>query len=326
MQSMLTQRNSGVDLARTLAIFGVVLVHTTGIGFGRFGVQLFFLISGYLLADFQKYESASSFLFRRAARLFPLYVLVLFYFSFTKSISIDFFNLLLFANIYWNFPQVPGGWSISSEWLFSLFLVVLGWQTRLKIWFWIVLSIVAQVISGLYVYSLGGADSVENSSSYVFLTWLNTTNPLINISFFMIGIAVKREFVPLLTSKLQLIALSLICVCVDLAIGHAMVIWNLGIYSIFLLCLTSEIGDYSKRIVSFIGKRTYGIFFSHFILLEPVSNLVSNHFETISFVRNFCFFILVFAISVFCGWITWGIVESPCLKVSKILHAKLRIN
>jgi peptidoglycan/LPS O-acetylase OafA/YrhL len=57
-------RNLGVDLARTFAIVGVLLIHTTGLWFGRFGVQLFFMISGYLLADFEtiSYISLKSFL------------------------------------------------------------------------------------------------------------------------------------------------------------------------------------------------------------------------------------------------------------------------
>jgi peptidoglycan/LPS O-acetylase OafA/YrhL len=321
MQKPFPTRDSGVDLARTLAIFGVVLVHSTGIGFGRWGVQLFFLISGYLLADFRKYESSLSFLIRRALRLFPLYFLFLSYFYINEVISVDIYNIFLLSNLYWTNPQVPGGWSISSEWLFSLLIVVIGLQTRLKISFWIGLSIILQVVAGLYVYMLGGADSVQNSDSYQFLTWLNTTNPLINVSFFMIGIAIKRGLVPRLTSRKQLFALFAFCVWIDLMVGHAMVVWNLGIYSIFLWCLCAKIGSGLERLVSFIGKRTYGIFFSHYILLGPVSSLIPNRLDSIPYVGTLSYFILVLLSSILCGWITWVLIESPCLKISKrIIH------
>ena len=66
-------RQVGLDLARTLAILGVVLVHTRVYSGGRFGVQLFFMLSGYLLVKVDSNQNAKDFIIRRAWRLFPLY-------------------------------------------------------------------------------------------------------------------------------------------------------------------------------------------------------------------------------------------------------------
>lgn len=129
-------RDGNLDLARTVAIFGVILVHTTGIGFGRFGVQLFFLLSGYLLANFQRSESVTSFLLRRTARLFPLYLFVLTVFHQQNDYSKSLLNWFLIGNFTWTTPQIPGGWSISSEWIFSLALALMGLQSRKNYIYW----------------------------------------------------------------------------------------------------------------------------------------------------------------------------------------------
>ncbi len=75
---------TSLDGVRALAIFGVMLIHAgfPGVAFGWIGVDLFFVLSGFLITTLLAMESAASgsiaygdFMARRALRLMPAYFL-----------------------------------------------------------------------------------------------------------------------------------------------------------------------------------------------------------------------------------------------------------
>ena len=151
------QRSYGIDLARTIAILGVVLVHSGCFGNGRFGVQLFFLVSGYLLADLGNLSSRD-FLIRRGFRLFPLYwvILILFYRNSYDSFWQLFGSLFLIQSTHWIFTSIPGAWSISNEWLFSLLLPLFRRITKKQNVLLIGLSWLGQLFTSYLVHKWGG--------------------------------------------------------------------------------------------------------------------------------------------------------------------------
>ena len=110
------QRNPGIDLARSVAIFSVIAAHTLGFSPGVFGVQIFFAISGYLLAGYTHEFTSQKFLVHRFLRLGPLAILMSLIFYFRFSTGYDFLaNILLIQVLFANMASFPGGWSISSE-------------------------------------------------------------------------------------------------------------------------------------------------------------------------------------------------------------------
>ena len=172
----------------------VVLVHTTGIGFGRFGVQLFFVISGYLLGNFYLTQSKKQFIIHRSFRLFPLAIvfILLFYINQLGSIKNFIFNLVLLQNLWWNLKSFPGGWSISSEWIFSLILLLIIPTKKKLLFFLLGLSMTLQLISGFYIFKHGGVGNFDSPAEYAFKTWINTTNPFISVGFFLSGILIRH--------------------------------------------------------------------------------------------------------------------------------------
>ena len=70
-------------------------------------------------------------------------------------------NLSLIANIGWSFDQIPGGWSISNEWIYSLFLITLGVLTKQKLFFLLTLCMASQLVTGFWVWNMGGV-KIEN--------------------------------------------------------------------------------------------------------------------------------------------------------------------
>jgi peptidoglycan/LPS O-acetylase OafA/YrhL len=323
-------RNLGVDLARTFAILGVVLVHTTGLWFGRFGVQLFFMISGFLLANFEIRQTKKIFLIHRFFRLFPLSIAFLFIFYFSDFDKMDLvFNLTLFSNLWWSIPKYPGGWSISSEWIFSLILVGVGGFSRSKAYFLILSSALSSLALGAYVFLLGGAEISAGVEQYEFRTWLNTTNPLVNFGFFAIGIAIKKDYINL--NKVNKYVLLIICILMaveDKIIGHFLFGWMLALAALFTMCLKFNSDKYkSDLIIHFIGKRTYGIFFTHFLLLDSSYTMQFYNWLQLpagTFFYKIFNFVVVFSLSLIGGSLTYIFIEKPFLILSKNIEIALK--
>jgi len=317
-------RKFEIDLARTLAISMVILVHTTGIGFGRFGVQLFFVISGYLLGNYYLKQSKKQFLIHRAFRLFPLSIIFifLFYLNDMNNIIELFFNAALIQNVFWTIYTFPGGWSISSEWLFSIILILLIPRYNNKLKFVWIFCCLLQIASGAYVYLTGGVHSSDSASQYIFKTWLNTTNPFINLGFFVSGILIlmhKNKFEKI--NNYILLTIILVMILVDNFIGHLMFGWQFAIPAVFILLLRVKTRNQLLfNLISFLGKRTYGMFFVHFLIWNNL-NLFFNDQHYLFLTQNSLgkgiqfFFVYFFAL--LGGTITYAFIEKPFLNLSK---------
>ena len=317
-------RNLGVDLARTFAIVGVLLIHTTGLWFGRFGVQLFFMISGYLLADFEIRQTRSMFLIHRFFRLFPLSIIFIVTFYLNTSNQLDLtFNLLLISTLWWGItPLFPGLWSISSEWVFSLMLVLVGNFSKKKTYILIFVSALGSLVFELVVIYMGGADISAGAEQYEFRSWLNTTNPIVTFGFFAIGIGIKKNYINFnRVNKYLAILLFLLIIIEDKMIGNFVAGWMLALSLFFTLCLNFESRmKHFNFAIGYIGKRTYGIFFVHFLLLDNIYlSQVYNWLQISpdSFFYKILNFLVVFSLSILGGTLTYIIIEKPFLVFSK---------
>ena len=133
---MKANRLEHFDFARFLAITGVIACHAYGMGYenpgtnfyslGRFGVQLFFLISGATVflsfkKIIKKYKNPYQIFYtRRLFRILPLFVLIgLLEFSKDNGSILSFFSP--FAGLLPDTQNlIPGGWSIWNELYFYL--------------------------------------------------------------------------------------------------------------------------------------------------------------------------------------------------------------
>ena len=314
-------RSYGIDLARSIAIVGVVLIHSGSFANGRFGVQLFFLVSGYLLADLGNLSSRD-FLIRRAFRLFPLYwiILIIFYRGDFHSIWQLMASLSLIQGIHWVFYSIPGAWSISNEWLFSLLLPFFRRAKKNQLIGLIALSWSSQFLASFFVHRWGGlltTDSVEMAALKV---WVNTFNPAINLAFLLIGVGLKRGYIPILKNKLIGLLIIILGQALGYFVGHDLLfMWPPILWAIFSICL-----DWSPRYqilkfaINFIGQRTYGIFFIHFIILEYVkSNGVIKNVPEEFGLQNILIFLLTLGISALLSEVSWRFIENPSIKFSK---------
>ena len=316
-----TTRSEGIDLARTLAILGVVSVHSGCFSNGRFGVQLFFLVSGFLLADLGNL-STREFLIRRGFRLFPLYWLILFLFYSNGQDSIGQFipQILLIQSTYWNFNSMPGAWSISNEWLFSLILPFINRLNKKYIFILIFISWFGQFLGSYVVYVMGRVDITNGINEYGLRIWLNTLNPGINLAFLLIGVSLKKKFLPILRNKFVAFYIVVFAQLITHFTGLGLLfIWPLAHWAIFSLCITwTSNSNVIKSSINFIGQRTYGIFFIHFIILGYVQNttIFSQLSERFPF-GNWIIFAITFACSLVLSEASWRLVERPSIIFSK---------
>lgn len=320
------QRNSGIDLARCLAITGVILIHTQILGYGHFGVQLFFTISGYLLANTKK-ENAIKFINHRLFRLFPLYIFFLIL-GFSKYFD-DFIEsvpaILMLQNSWYSFSSFPGGWSISSEWIFSLLLLFFLSVTKKRLRIVIVIISIISLCFALYVLAQGGINNSDDQANFNSFRWLNTWNPISNFNFFLIGIGLRKEYLYIIKSKSILWSLLISCVLFDLFIGNLLVLQQIAIYSLFIICLKTNL-PHSKILsypISFVGKRTYGIFFGHFYVLGQVGDLFATSVNVHPIFLKFLEFMMVFTLSTGIGALTWRLIELPGIKLGDKFYSKI---
>lgn len=312
MTEIARNRSLGLDLARTIAIVAVIWVHTTGIQAGALGVQLFFLISGFLLADYQENYNSREFLLNRFLRLFPLAIgmTLAFYFRFDSGLEF-LISLLLMNGLFATITSFPGGWSISSEWIYSwfnLFLVKLKMKTKLALLFLL-------IIFGLLVDLRNYFQPNAWKFSYL------SINLLVFFSYFLIGNILKTRNQSLkgriAGSRKFLLIVLIPLFTVNVQLPH--IFYILLLTTIFISCLEQEI--YNSRLVQlihFLGKRTYGMFCGHFIVLIGIENIdadnqIRNHFA--SFAEAITFLIVLVG-GVILGTISYKFIERPIIQKS----------
>jgi len=275
-------------------------------------------------------QTKKIFLTHRFFRLFPLSIafILLFYVNNFNKLDLAF-NLTLISNLWWSVSKFPGGWSISSEWIFSIILVVVGSLSKKKVYFLIFISALTSFVLGAFIFLNGGTDLSFGVEQYEFRTWLNTTNPMINIGFFAIGIGIKKNYIKINEiNKYLLLTIFFLMVIEDKILGNLMVGWMFALAALLALCLNFK-SQSSKfnLVISFIGKRTYGIFFVHFLLLD--NSYISNFYRWLeipqaSLVFKILNFVIVFGLSILGGGLTYILIEKPFLVFSKRIEIALK--
>ncbi len=132
----MAERQGSLDAVRGVAIAGVILFHHFGVPLGSIGVDLFFVLSGFLiggiLIDNRKSTGFyTTFYARRAARILPLYWLYLLFVFSTSGLLLPLWNFLVFGQTFsWVFQGAQSGdaaitWSLAVEEQFYLLLPAL---------------------------------------------------------------------------------------------------------------------------------------------------------------------------------------------------------
>lgn len=135
-EEFMADRQGSLDAIRGVAIAGVIMFHHFGLPNGGIGVDLFFVLSGFLIGGIliDNRESRAfytTFYARRAARILPLYWLFLLFIFSTSGLLLPLWNFLVFGQTFsWVIQGSQSGdaaitWSLAVEEQFYFFLPAL---------------------------------------------------------------------------------------------------------------------------------------------------------------------------------------------------------
>ncbi len=369
---MKTSVSNLISTLRGAAIFGVVVVHSlfTGnritsssdynffsytVSLGKYGVELFFIISGllmYLLYGFETQINTKKFFVRRLARVYPLWVLflcvsILMYFMFgyggvssaltqndsnasASLMSVVFLTLtftLFFSSTLWN-TVIPGGWSIQAE-VFHYLLFVFLRRFQIAILFLVAGTL--NILSSL-VFLL--TSSQKNFGGLFFLladSW-SRLSLFSTFSFFSIGIIFGFLIDKGFDGFIQAIR------------GNRKLYFSLGFFTLSMFTIPTPFGKTLEAVgtvVGFIvlsfylteksllnlffvslGKYSYFIYFAHFIVLDLVAWITRRLGLNFDFLFSQKIvlpplILSVLAISWVLGYLSFRFIERPIINWSR---------
>ena len=280
------RRNQSLDLLRGIAILMVMLAHcalaTTSIvpglaaaagKYGQFGVQLFFIVSGYTMmltfGDRVDLAAAGAFYIRRAFRIAPLFWIALVaYLAITKGEGFREWApdgvstsdvVLTFFFLHWTSVTafnsvVPGGWSIAVEMQFYLlFPLIIGLFRRdsgpLVIYALIALvSASGQFVADHYLVPQLSASLSKDGArlAYAFF-YCSLPHQLICFGFgILLYDIVERNHRP-----------------------------TLGALFLFVIALLVMANGVSLSWMALFGRHSYAIYLAHFALVSAVTSFRS---------------------------------------------------
>jgi peptidoglycan/LPS O-acetylase OafA/YrhL len=324
-QVQTTERSCWLDVLRGLAIIGVVAVHSIQItdplvlqnkseffseliSLGKYGVELFFFLSGWLLVSIYGINGkklGKPYWARRMGRIYPLWILFLFIgflrWEFTTSGQFNSpiqpiegqsdvihsaagvilltlsFTLFVSASL-WN-AVIPGGWSIQAEVAHYLLFPVIRNRSLNS-----VLKTVAlvNILTSVAFFARPKLDAFPSLFLKIIDAWFRLSL-YSTIGYFLIGILSYIVFSKLMESRTMGLNFA------DFNISHNTFI----VFFISLLCIPCPFGSQIEAIgylilmilvslgilrnqtlsslFQFLGKHAYFIYFMHFLALMSVS-------------------------------------------------------
>jgi len=276
-----SQRLSALDALRGIAALGVVLFHYlpyydqlyghsftpwAGLEFGRYGVHLFFILSGFVIfMTLERTRSAGWFALARSVRLLPaLWAGIALTFLAVHTLGPDDRAVSLGAALlnttllheYLEFPHVDGAyWSLVIEatfycWIALLFYGLRAWERiRVALWAWVLVS-----YAGVIWWS-----SIPDSIEFLVKDLLFVKYAPLFIS----GMLIYRwhhHGRPAIPDLLLLI----------LAVGHAVVAYKapfslfvLGCYGVFALAVAGHLNGLANRPLLWLGSLSYALYLVH---------------------------------------------------------------
>ncbi|WP_426439585.1 acyltransferase family protein [Bradyrhizobium genosp. P] len=293
----MTGRNQSLDLLRGIAILLVVLSHSAGsatsiipglvkvaLDYGQFGVQLFFIVSGYTMmltyGNRTDLSAAGSFYLRRVFRIVPLFwIAIVFYLAISNGegsrswapdgvsvsdvvLTISFLHLSSLTAFN---SVVPGGWSIGVEMQFYLlfpFIIRLFRQPSGPVICYALIaltSVAASALADLYLVPRLAA-SLPPDQAYLasgfYYCWLLRQGICFGLGLLMYDV-IERGNWP------RIGALFLVGACLTSS-------WGAQVALLFAMSYVVLAGNVKNSMIGLFGRCSYAIYLVHFAVLSAI--------------------------------------------------------
>jgi peptidoglycan/LPS O-acetylase OafA/YrhL len=305
------------------------------------GVDLFFVLSGFLIGGIllQNREAInyySVFYLRRAARILPLYVVLLISFAALRYLDFDtfaasfqaslpFWPYLVFAQNYFyavrnafGDPWIDVTWSLAVEEQFYIFLSFFIWKLDKK-WLWagsIALVLLAPVLRFFssqmwaYVSPLHRADALM-LGVLLALAWSDPRGQ----AFLQRHAAAFRWLFPVFLAGL--VKLTLDGISIGDSFGHLWMALSSACFIIIALTWRSKTSEFlfANPLLTWLGLRSYGIYLLH----KPVLIVVDGIFFYFSLpkIGMAAMFVLSLLVLVLVSEASYRLFEKPILDLAQ---------
>lgn len=332
---------------RAFAALAVVLIHAGGAGFrelgivgnniadfGRTGVYVFFVISGFSVAS--SYETSNGYLDyinKRLWRIAPLYyfwltatILIEFFIKGSINAAINFYNIILhilflgFVDYRITNSIISVEWSISVEvfWYFAVPLLLTVSKGNIKTLLMIIISLIVYQIAIRFPSIL----PVDQENAGLAMHW----SPIPYVLSYSLGIAAFRfRHLCKQSNTVGNSVLSLSLISIAIFIYRPQII--LGIFYdefIFVSLITTVLilfGTnrsflfrlfFTNQFVQFLGVASYGIYLSHVPLLGLLISLDFQALDNLT-IR----FLVVSILAVLVSGLTFYFLEQRFVQIGK---------
>ena len=317
------KRFTEIDALRGLAALGVVLFHYTIryeerfgevnggysdlFAFGEYGVQLFFIISGFVIyMSILKVRSVSDFAIKRAFRLYPAYIFAV-VLTFTivslasiNQLKIDIMPALINLTMFQDFlgaPRVDGVyWTLRVEMTFYILMAVL-------LFFKVEKRIMPIVLSWL------GFSVIIQLVHAGFDTELTTMIREFSIASFSQMFIIGMMFYAIWQhgDQLKYYAVIALCILYDLTfMSVENTLFTTAFVAIFYLVINNKLQFLSSKILVFFGTISYPLYLIH----QNIGYVIINHLHDLGYTHPIYTIILVGG-TVIAAYLIYSYVEQP---------------
>jgi peptidoglycan/LPS O-acetylase OafA/YrhL len=306
------------------AYFGDVPFISPVIYMGYQGVDLFFVLSGFVIAhqyadrlrnfSWQKYRD---YLWARVARIYPLHLFMLLcvlglvklapFFGFTINRGTDYLWFDFVRNLFlvqsWQFPAYVNwnhfAWSISAEWfayLLAPLFVLLIWAPK-RLWILVLLGVLFLLISPLAVVFLSDA----RPSAYALFRITGA---------FGAGMIANRFWreKKIMINEFLIFALLFFSAGVQYRFISGTDFLTVPFSTLFIYVLAEHRGSISKllstKFFSYCGRISFSLYITQFVVLMPIKKILPfeklighSHVVQISYLIGICMLTFLTAIA-----------------------------
>ncbi len=316
-------------------------------GVGAFGVDLFFIISGFIICFATRNQEKSQgrkFIIRRFFRIYPLLIIcvLLYYFFAVKNANLqDVLTSLIPINRDYNqsgpffgYNILPPAWTITFEvYFYAIFLLSMKINHRER--GFIVIAIILSSMYWLQSWKTGGF-SFDPSSNYGFghlpllLSALTSTasSPMMigfvcGVVIYLVWERIDFERIGNYRSTLSTISLIFLMLCISILWsgqyeGHGFTRWGwiAAVIIISSLIIEGCGGIKQSRILSFLGNISYSLYITHLVFLYATSKKewFYHIYKPYNGFATFAFFV---SCSILMAYVFHRLIEIPSIRLGK---------
>lgn len=366
VEDFMVKKYAYIDALRGFAVLGVILVHC-GLRFtdlptwlksitvqGERGVQLFFILSALTLFLSMKQRSSFEdertidFFIRRFFRIAPLFYLAAVIYSFRDILLNHFstggyngFNLFNFVSTFlfftndlipsWINKVVPGGWSITVEMTFYLFLPILFKKIktlRAAIIFTFISFAIAFVAN--FLYRLVATEMLDKTTldSYLFY-WFPNQLPVFSLgmlSYFLIDKTKNIHFNKIWGFLGIFVGFLILLLLAVSNITNSSIHFIFSIVFVYIVWLFSKFNSklIINKITVLIGKLSFSMYLTHFLVIQFVG-VITNHIRASSELQFIVLYLITVIVTAGVSFISYKVIEKPFINLGNNLITRMKI-